>query len=158
MKKSERRMILMLIIIGIIIIAILVKVKNGKTNENPINEEQQNEQIEEFVEVSEDGTKVNKSEKLAETKTFENYEISNIQLTENEGQSLLLADVKNIGDAKTDVRLIDITLLDKEGNEITTIGGIVGEIEPGQVVQLNSSATADFANAYDFTIKTAEQQ
>lgn len=157
MKKKERRMILLLIIVSIIIIAILVKVRNGKAEEGAITDEQQSEQIEEFVEVAEDGTKVNKSEKLAETKTFENYEISNIQLTENNEESLILADVKNIGATKTEVRLVDITLLNKEGDEITTIGGIIGEIEPGQVVQLNASATTDFANAYDFSIKIAQE-
>lgn len=157
MKKKERRMILLLIIVSIIIIAILVKVRNGKAEEGAITDEQQSEQIEEFIEVAEDGTKVNKSEKLAETKTFENYEISNIQLTENNEESLILADVKNIGATKTEVRLVDITLLNKEGDEITTIGGIIGEIEPGQVVQLNASATTDFANAYDFSIKIAQE-
>lgn len=156
MKKNEKRMILILIIVAIIVIAILVKVRKGNV-EGPVEEEPvKNEVAEEFVEVLEDGTKLNVSDKLAETKTFGNYEVSNIQLTEQDGQSLILADVKNIGDTKADVVLIDITLLDKEGNEITTIGGIIGDVEPGAKVQLNASATTDFANAYDFTIKVSE--
>ena len=166
MKKSERRMVLILIIVAVIIIAVLVKIRNGKDAkiENDPNaqgtqvaEDQETQEPEEFVEVLEDGTKLNKSDKLSETKTVGNYEISNIQLTEKDGQSLILADVKNIGETKSEVTLIDITLLDKDGNEIITIGGIIGDAEPGATVQLNAAATTDFANAYDFTVKIQEQ-
>lgn len=167
MKKSEKRMILGLILVAIIIIAVLVNVRNKNNNTDDVVDhnsivenggDQLREEIGEFVEVLDDGTKMNTSDKLAETKTFSNYEVSNIQLTESNGQSLILADVKNIGTTKAEVVLIDITLLDKEGNEIVTIGGIIGDVEPGQTVQLNSSATTDFSNAYDFTIKISEQQ
>ncbi len=167
MKKSERRMILVLILVAVIVIAVLVNVRNKNNDADDVVDnssvaenggEKPNEEIGEFVEVLDDGTKMNTSDKLAETKTFSNYEVSNIQLTESNGQSLILADVKNIGTTKADVVLIDITLLDKEGQEIVTIGGIIGDVEPGQTVQLNSSATTDFSNAYDFTIKISEQQ
>lgn len=165
MKKSERRMILLLIIIAIIIIAVLVNIRNKKNsggNDDIINnggdDVGQEQIVEEFVQISDNGEKVNTSEKLAETKTFSNYEVSKIRLTEKDGQSTILADVKNIGSTKSEVVLIDITLLDKEGNEIVTIGGIIGDAEPGATVQLNASATTDFANAYDFTVKISEQQ
>lgn len=161
MKKNERNAILVLIVVAVIIIAVLVRSRNGNDAEGSAVAEEptaQNQVVEEFVEVLEDGTKLNTSDKLAETKTFGNYEVSNIQLTEQDGQSLILADVKNIGSTKADVVLIDITLLDKEGNEITTIGGIIGDVEPNETVQLNASATTDFANAYDFTIKVTDEQ
>ena len=165
MKKNEKKMILLLIVVAIIIIAVLVRSKNN-SNGNVVNSNNNNNnpsnpiadtttEKEEFVQVLDDGTKLNTSTKLSETKTFGNYEVSNIQLTEQGGQSLILADVKNISDAKTDVALVDITLLDKDGNEIITIGGIIGDAEPGETVQLNSSATTDFSNAYDFSIKIA---
>ena len=159
MKKNEKRMILILIIVAVIIIAVLVKARNSKNSEElaDANNVVENTVQEEFVQVLDDGTKLNTSDKLAETKTFGNYEVSNIQLTEQDGQSLILADVKNIGDTRAEVALIDITLLDKEGNEIITIGGIIGDVEPGETVQLNSSATTDFANAYDFTIKVTDE-
>lgn len=157
MKKSEKKFILILIIVGIVIIAILFNIRKAKQKQTIENQSVEgNATVEEFVEVLEDGTKLNVSDKLSETKTFGNYEVSNIQLTENDGQSLILADVKNIGDTKLEVVLIDITLLDKEGNEIITTNGIIGDIEPGATTQLNTSATTDFANAYDFSIKIKE--
>lgn len=165
MKKSERRMILVLIIIAIVVIAVLVNIRNKSNDTDNVGDNgivgedinQPQEEIGEFVQVLDDGTKKNISNKLAETKTFSNYEVSNIQLSEKDGKSDILADVKNIGTTKADVVLVDITLLDKEGNEIAIIGGIIGDVEPGQSVKLSSSATTDFSNAYDFTIKISEQ-
>lgn len=165
MKKSERRMILVLIIIAIVVIAVLVNIRNKSNDADNVGDNgivgedinQPQEEIGEFVQVLDDGTKKNISNKLAETKTFSNYEVSNIQLSEKDGKSDILADVKNIGTTKADVVLVDITLLDKEGNEIAIIGGIIGDVEPGQSVKLSSSATTDFSNAYDFTIKISEQ-
>lgn len=157
MKKSEKRFILILIIVGIVIITILFNIRKGKQKQRIENQSvEENATVEEFVEVLEDGTKLNVSDKLSEIKTFGNYEVSNIQLTENNGQSFILADVKNIGDTKLEVVLIDIILLDKDGNEITTTNGIIGDIEPGATTQLNASATTDFVNAYDFSIKIKE--
>jgi len=151
MRKSERRMILLLIIVSIIIISILVKVKGGKQGE--AGEGQASK--EDYVQVMDDGTKVNKSKKIDEKKKFDNFEMTNIQITENGGQSTIIADVKNVGDTRTEVTLIDITLLDEEGNEIAVIGGIIGDVEPGGTTQLNASATTDFANAYDLTVKVS---
>lgn len=174
MKKNERKMILILIIVVVIIIAVLVKVRSGKdsqniqggdgqtiqsgdnTNSNTTGNATSSKPTEENVELLEDGTKLNVSSKLSETKTAGNYEISNIQLTEKDGQSLILADVKNVGSSKTELKFAKLTLLDKDGKEITTIQAIIGEAEPGATVQLNASATMDFANAYDFTITIVE--
>lgn len=167
MKKNERRMILILVVIAIVVIAVLVKsrtstnqgaAQGNKNNGGQTSQTTEKKEKEEFVDVLDDGTKKNKSDKLTETKKFGDYEVSNVQLTESNGQSLILADVKNISDKKTELTLVDITLLDKEGKEITTIGGILGEAEPGATVQLNASATADFANAYDISIKVSAQQ
>ncbi len=157
MKKKERRMILLLVIIGIIIIAVLVNMRNKKNNTNGGNvgtgENIRGEVVGEFVEVLEDGTKQNTSDKLAQTKTFGNYEISNIHLTVQDGQSLLVGDVKNIGSEKANVTNVEVTLLEKGGKEIKTITGVIGDVEPGQTVPLSIANPEDFANAYDFTIK-----
>ena len=138
MKKSEKRMILILIIVAIIVMAVLVNVKSKKGNDDVGDNQdiagagENVVQNEEFVQVLEDGKKLNVSDKLSETKTFGNYEVSNIQLTEENGQSLILADVKNTGEVKSEETMIEITLLDKEEKEIVTIGGIIGAIEIGR--------------------------
>ena len=163
MKKKEKKMLLLLVVVAIIIIVALTKIAGKKNTSDKNNANSGNNggstsevadvQAGEFEQILDDGSKMNTSNKLAETKKFGNYEVSNIQLTERDGQSLILADVKNVGESKADITLIDITLTDKDGNEITTIGGIIGDVEAGETVQLNASATTDFANAYDISFQ-----
>lgn len=169
MKKSEKQMILVLIIVAVIIIAVLVNVRNSRKEKvvdnstgNTGTSVQTNPnksgvtETEEFVERLEDGTKLNVSEKLAQTKKVGNYEISNIQITEKNGESRLIADVKNTSNAKIGMKFAKLVLLDKEGKEITSTDAIIGDVEAGQTVQLIASVTTDFSNAYDFSIQIVE--
>ena len=151
MSKKEKRGLLILIIVAIAIIVTLVIILNvrGKKSNNDTEE---NKVVEEFVQVLEDGTKLNTSTKLSETKTVDGLKIGNIQLTMQNGQSVLLADAENDTGKDIDIMLLDIILLDKNGNELTTIAGIVGDLKAGEKQQLNSSVTSDYANAYDFRV------
>lgn len=165
MKKSEKTMVLILVIIAVIAIAVFIVVRKGNEagmQQNAGGQTSQSGQTSrtnqnsDLVEKLQDGTKLNISDKLSETKTFGNYEVSNIQLTEKNGESLILADVKNIGSAKIEMKFADVKLVDKEGNEITTLQAVIGEVEPGATVQLQVSATTDFSDAYDFSIVVNE--
>lgn len=155
MKENEKKLILILFIV--LIIAIIIFGLNKEENKDKIenkNIEIQNNITEEFVQVLEDGTKLNTSSKLKETKQIGVYKFENIQLTEQDGQSVLLADVTNISQSETRAKLVDVILLDKDGNEIVKLeGGIISPLEPGGKTQFNSSMTFDFANAYDLEIK-----
>ena len=149
MKKNEKIMISVLLIILIIVIIAVVAGKNKDNKENT----EENQVKEEFVQVLEDGTKLNTSSKLAETKTVGAYKIGNIQLTMKDNQSILLADVENTSTTATEMKLLDITLYDKEGNVLEVVPGIVKQLEPGETTQLNAGITADDANAYDFKVE-----
>ncbi|CDE15088.1 unknown [Clostridium sp. CAG:470] len=156
MKKKEKRMILILLVILIIAIVIFVVSKNTNkkinTNENTSTTQLENTEPEEFVQVQEDGTKLNTSTELNKEKQVGNYKFENMQLTTQDNQTVLLADVTNTGSNKTDIQLVDVTLLDKDGNEIITVGGIISQLEPGEKTQFNTSMTLDYANTYDFKI------
>ena len=149
MKKNEKRMILILLIILAIVIIVVVVGKNKGNKENT----EKNQVKEEFVQVQEDGTKVNISSKLAETKTVGAYKIGNIQLTTKDNQSILLADVENVSSSATEMKMIEITLLDKEGNTLETVPGVVKQLQPGKTAQLNAGITDDYANSYDFKVE-----
>lgn len=149
MKKNEKRMILILLIILAIVIIVVVVGKNKGNKENT----EKNQVKEEFVQVQEDGTKVNISSKLAETKTVGAYKIGNIQLTTKDNQSILLADVENVSSSATEMKMIEITLLDKEGNTLETVPGVVKQLQPGETAQLNAGITDDYANSYDFKVE-----
>ena len=149
-------MILILLVILIIAIVIFVVSKNTNkkinTNENTSTTQLENTEPEEFVQVQEDGTKLNTSTELNKEKQVGNYKFENMQLTTQDNQTVLLADVTNTGSNKTDIQLVDVTLLDKDGNEIITVGGIISQLEPGEKTQFNTSMTLDYANTYDFKI------
>ena len=152
MKKKEKRGLLILILVAIAIITTLAIITNRKEKEVNSDSTEENKVVEEFVQVLEDGTKLNTSTKLSETKTVDGLKIGNIQLTMQNGQSVLLADAENDTGKDIDIMLLDIILLDKNGNELTTIAGIIGNLKAGEKQQLNSSVTSDYANAYDFKV------
>lgn len=154
MKKNEKIIILILLVVLVIAIIVFTVNKNKKeenNNEN-VNTETENNVTEEFVQVLEDGTKLNTSTKLNETKQVGIYKFENIQVTEKDGQSLILADVTNTSKNETDAKIVDIKLLDKDGKEIVTIGGIISPLKSGETKQFNSSMSLDYANIYDFEI------
>ena len=149
MKKEEKRMICILLIILVVTIVGLTMWRNSK------NKEQQNEeevQEEKYVQVLEDGTRLNISEKLKETKTIEGIEINNIQLTEQGGQTMLLAQATNKNTVDSPVMGINIIVVDKEGKEVGKIQGVVSPLKAGETKQLNINTQDDYANAYDFSI------
>ena len=153
MSKNEKKGITILVIVAIIIIGIIFFATRGKKEEVVENTTENNAPVEEFVQVLEDGTKLNTSTKLNETKKVNGLEFGNIQLTMQNGQSVLLADVKNTGSKATELTLVDVTLLDKEGNTIVKVGGIIAPLEAGASTQFNTSMTLDYANAYDFKVE-----
>ncbi len=148
MKKNEKIVISILVIITIFAIIMLVRSKSKKVS----SDETENQVEEKYVSLLEDGTKLNKSTKLQETKYIDGMEITNFQVTEKDNVTVLLGTITNTSSTVKGDYPVDIKILDDQGNEIVTVGGYIGEIKPGESMQLNSSATFDYANAYDFEI------
>lgn len=154
MKNKEKRMILILLVVLVIaIVAFIISKNANKGNKGTENKTEENTAVEEFVQVLEDGTKLNTSEQLSKTKQVGAYKFENMQLTEQNGQTVLLADVTNTGNTATNMQLVDVTLLDKNGKEIVKVGGIISPLQPGAKTQFNTSMTLDYANTYDFKIE-----
>ena len=156
MKAKELMIALFIIIVLLIVIIVAVNVNKNKGNEENTQTPEigvvEENKVEEFVEVQEDGSKVNTSEELKKTKTIDGVEISNIRLVENDNVSQVVADIKNPTNKILGDFPIDIIVKDKTGKEITRIGAYIDKVNPGETAQLNASATSDFANAYDFEI------
>ena len=99
MKKSEKKMTLILVIVSIIIISIIyISTRSSKNRSEPrtaIEESTTNENVEEFVQVLENGKKLNNSTKLNEAKQVNGLEFSKIYLTEKDNSTDLIATVKN---------------------------------------------------------------
>ena len=135
------------IIIITIIIGIVYKIK--QKNKEP---EKENKEIPPIT-VMEDGTKVNTKEKLNEAKLVNDLLISNIQLTEKNGVTTLLANITNKGEKKTEFKRLKIVFLDEKGNEISSATAFLSPLEVGETTQLNASTTSNYINAYDFKIE-----
>ncbi len=159
MNSNEKRWIVLLIAVVVIAIVLIVvltgnKGKEGQIDQGAGQEIEANE--EKYTEELADGTKINTSEEFNSSKKYGNLEISNIQFTEKDGMSVLLADVKNTGNTKHEVEVVKITILGENGETITEIKPIIGEIEPGETIKLNASITADVTNAKDFKIEAVK--
>ena len=156
MKAKKLMIVLFTIIVLLIVIIVAVNLSKNKGNEENTQTPEigvvEENKVEEFVEVQEDGSKVNTSEELKKTKTISGLEISNIRLVENNNVSQVVADIKNPTNKTLGDFPVDIIVKDKEGKEITTIGAYIDKVNPGETAELNASATSDFANAYDFEI------
>ena len=156
MKKNEAIVIFSLIAIMVIVLVVVIAVKNKKTDDqnqlanNPTNV--QNQAVEEFVEKMDDGTRVNTSSKLAETKRYDVYEVSNITLVEKGNLSSVRATVKNTSSSVRGDQDIYLEFVDKNGATITKIHGYLDTLQPGASATLSIDTSADFANAYDYKI------
>ena len=156
MKPEEKKLILILVIITVIVGIIAFFAMREKNDQNNGTQTRQENVAEEYVQNLEDGSKLNVSEELRKTKTIDGLEITNIQLKEIKGITTLLADVENKTGSTVESKKVKVTILDKSGNAITELLGIVDKLESGKKTQLNIAVTADVANAYNFEISNAK--
>ena len=155
MSKNSKIIIAIIVVWIILLIGIALFKNIGKNNKNEnmqteVTEE--NTTQEEFVQKLEDGSKLNISEKLKEERKLGNLEIKNIQLREEGKITTLIADVENPTKVKTEKKKVKVEILDKQGNVITELKGIIDPVEANGKAQINMAVTADVANAYDFRI------
>ena len=161
--KKEEKSILIIAVILLILVIILTMVLLNKRKENneesiKVVGEQEVIEGEKYTEKLEDGTKINTSTEFNSTKIYNDLEISNIQFTEKDGMSVLLADVKNTSNKKHEIEIVTITIIGENEEEISKIKPVIGEIEPGETIKLNASITADVTNAKDFRIENREEK
>ena len=148
-KKSARIAIILIIVLLVILIFLIQR--NFNRNDGEVSPGQNNT-VDSYVEEIEAGVKINKSTKLNEAKDVNGLLITNIQLTTESGMTTLLADVTNNTGSRTEVQTFNITLLDYDGKELTTVTGIIDGLEVGATTQLNIAMTSDYINAYDFKV------
>ena len=157
MSNNEKRWIILLVAVIVIVIVLIVGLANGRNKE--VQQQGQEETVvneEKYATELSDGTKLNTSEEFNNSKTYGNLTISNIQYTERNGTSVLLADVTNNGSTRHEVEIVKITILGDNNEVITEIKPVLGDIEPGETIKLNASISADVTNARDFTIEAAD--
>lgn len=153
MKSSQKKRIIAILILIIIIVAIALVLGNQKNSAEKPEEKMEGEI---YTKELEDGTKINISEEFNKTKTYNGLKISNIQFTEKDGMSVLLADVENTRNTKHNAEIVKITILGENGEKITEISPVIGDVEAGETIKLNANITADVTEAKDFKIEPKE--
>lgn len=152
MKKQEKRMLLILVIVSVLIITIIWFATRNKENNN-VGGTTENIEQGEFTKVEADGTIVNTSEKLKQTKENLGFSITNINFMKKGNETILTARVtNNTGEAQGDF-LGQIVLLDKRENEIGRIPAMITETENGETIDIETTITESYANAYDFRLE-----
>ena len=149
-KNQKRWMILVIIVVAVILILAIVYSRRGEGEEISQGERGQNEEI--YVTELEDGTKLNTSEEFNNEKRYGNLVIRNMQYTERNGMTVMLADVTNEGSTVHEPEIVTITIYGENNEVITDMHPVIGRIEPGETIKINASTTADVANAKDYEI------
>lgn len=150
-KDAITRLIFILIAIIVIVVAVILIMNTGKRKSKPEGNQIVNK-LNYAVELD-DGTKLNTSEDMKNVKKYKDLEISNIQFTSKDGNSVLLADVKNVGTTKHESEIVKITILGDNDEVITDIVPVIGTVEPGETIKLNAIVTADVVDAKDIKIE-----
>ena len=157
MSKKEKQVIGVLIGIAVVaIIVVLIVSGKNKEDENIANNEiveSNTVEEEKYVEVLEDGTKLNTSEEFNNEKRYGNLVIRNMQYTEQNGMTVMLADVTNEGSTVHEPEIVTITIYGENNEVITELHPAIGRIEPGETIKINATSTADVANARDYGIR-----
>ena len=152
MKKQEKRMLLILVIVSALIITIIWFATRNKENNN-VGGTTENVEQGEFTRVEADGTIVNTSEKLKQTKEDLGFSITNINFVKKGNETILTARVTNNTGAEQGSFFGKIVLLDKSGKEIGRIPVMISETQSGEAIDIETSITESYANAYDFRLE-----
>ena len=152
MKSQEKRMLLILVIVSALIITIIWFTTRNKENNN-VGGTTENVEQGEFTKVEADGTIVNTSEKLKQTKENLGFSITNINFVKKGNETILTARVTNNTGAEQGSFFGKIVLLDKSGKEIGRIPVMISETQSGEAIDIETSITESYANAYDFRLE-----
>ena len=153
MNSNQKRWMVLVGIIVVLIIVLAIVFSGRGNNETVQGEREENEEI--YVTELEDGTKLNTSEDFNNEKRYGNLVISNMQYTEQNGMTVMLADVTNEGSTVHEPEIVTITIYGENNEVITELHPAIGKIEPGETIKINATSTADVANARDYKIEAA---
>ena len=111
-KKYKLYLIIFLVVVIALIIGLIISFGFDK---------------EEISVAEEPGIVANTSEGVVKEETYEGLQFSNISLITENGYTTFTADVTNTSDTDSTISDVDILLQDKDGNEVITLRGNIGE-------------------------------
>ena len=91
--------------------------------------------------------------KLKQTKENLGFSITNINFVKRGNETILTARVTNNTGTEQGSFFGKIVLLDKSGKEIGIIPVMISETQNGEAIDIETSITESYANAYDFRLE-----
>ncbi len=135
MKRNKIPLIIFAVVIIALIIGLIVSFNMGDKKDNLTKNE-------------EEGMVANTNEGIINETTYQNLQFSNISLISENGYSTFSADVTNTSTTDSDVSDVNIVLKDKDGNEIITLRGNIGEpLKPNETRTITAVTKGKFDNA-----------
>ena len=99
---------------------------------------------EEISVAEEPGIVANTSEDVVKEETYEGLQFSNISLITENGYTTFTADVTNTSDTDSTISDVDILLQNKDGNEVITLRGNIGEpLKPNETRTITAVTKGD---------------
>ena len=152
MKNNKNMFIMIGIFVAIVILIVILSVNLFK-KKNKIEKGSYKDTNIEWVKEWSDGTQVNVSDEIIGPKEFEGLTLQETQLTSNENKTDLIIRVKNNTDEDIPIKLVVVTLLDKDGNKIVKLNGIINPTKAGEETQTYISSSMNYTNAYSYKIE-----
>lgn len=146
MKAKEKKMILILVLITIALILLKIIITNSnKESKEKVDKQQQTS----IIEQTENGVKQSNSEKLKETKKLQELDVTDIQITEENGELTIRANVINNTTNLKNEFPVNVKLLNSKGEVIQELGAYVGKMKAGETRTINASINMDISEIYD---------
>ena len=146
--KKDLRFVLLFVAMIIIAVAVIFTIQQLFLNSDVLDEPTT------FYYTEVDGSKINNSPKLNEVKTLEDgLMIQVTSLMEQENYTIIRGTIINETNEEKGGYNIQHTLLDKDGNTIITVDGIIPVVEAGSKGDFVSSIIGDYVNVYSIETK-----
>lgn len=122
------------------------------------NAPEKNDKKQELVYISDDGTKINQSDKIVnETKKLGQLEFKKISITESGNLTRIECQIYNSSNETLNEKEFEIILLNDKNEEVKRIRKMyVGTILPGETKAWGTETTLDYTEVYD--IEFVEKQ
>lgn len=132
MKKitEEKKKRLIVVLSGILVFALVFFLAFGLFSGNDSKDK-----------TTENGTYANTSEDVIKDQEVEGLRFSNTSLIMENGRSKLTTEVKNLTGEDIDLQSFDILVKDKDGKEMVTLLGYVGEVIKADETRIITSET-----------------
>lgn len=143
---NKKRLIIIGIIAVIVIIAIIWATNGGK---NLGDQKAESGSSKEPI--------VIQNKKMAEVKTFEGLEFSNLKVSIDDELTTVTADVKNTSGQDMQGKWINVNVLNKKGDVITTLGGYIDPVAAGETTPLQSAILTNTKDRKAEDIQIVEQ-